>query len=297
MRGTGAASKGALAELIRPGVWMSLGALGGVLIAGVDRAVAAGAVSLEAVTVFSLTGASFLLTEAMLTSAVDAARPALGQALGGARRGEAARIYLRLVQGVSFAGPILALALFAANRAFVGAWAGAESYGGGRLDCWFALALLVNLGSLPHRALLSADLRAREATLWRLAEGALNLGLSVALALRFGLTGVAAGTALAAVCTSGWALPRLAARAADIPARRLVRPAAEGLAVAAALAPLAWMLRTATAHTGFAGAALAGAAIAAAGAAAGWRLALPESARRACAALLRERRRAWSAAV
>jgi O-antigen/teichoic acid export membrane protein len=292
-----ATTRTAVAELIRPGAWMSLGAVAGVLIAGVDRAVAGRFVSLEAVTVFALTGASFLLLEAMLTSAVDAARPAIGQALGSARRGEAARVYLRLATAAAAAGPVVALALFASNGAFVTAWTGAESYGGWRLDFWFALALVVNLWSLPHRALLSADLRAREATVWRSAEGGLNLVLSIGLALRFGIVGVAAGTAIAAMCTSCWALPCLATRSAGVSALRLAGPILQGMAVSVVLAPLAWVAHHAAMSAGFLGAVLAAAAVSGAGALLWWRLALPAQMRRTWVAVARERRRAWSAAA
>jgi O-antigen/teichoic acid export membrane protein len=283
--------------LIRPGAWLSLGGMAGLLIAGVDRAVVARAGSLEAVTVFALSGAAFLLAEAMLTSAVDAARPALGQALGAGRRQEAARIYLRLVNAAAVAGPLAALGIFAANRAFVTAWAGEQSYGGWTLDLWFGLALVVNLWSLPHRALLSADLRVREATLWRLGEGALNLALSVGLALRFGIAGVAAGTTLAGVSTSFWALPRLASHSADIPVRRILGPLFRGLALWAVLAPLAWLAREAADTRGFLAAALAAMAVSAAGGALWWRVGLTDESRRFWLVLARERRAAWPAAV
>jgi O-antigen/teichoic acid export membrane protein len=283
--------RAALGELIRPGAWLSLGAVAGVLVAGVDRAVVARAVSLQGVTVFALTGAAFLLAEAMVTSILDAARPMLAQAAGGGELREAARLYKTLAETAAAGG------IFAANRAFVGAWAGPELYGGWRLDAWFALALIVNLWSLPHRALLAADLRAREATLWRLAEGALNLALSVALAMRFGLAGVAAGTALAAVFTSWWALPLLAARAAGLSPRAALRPAAAGLALLALSAPVASLARQAAGEAGFLSAALAAGAAAVPAAALWWRIGLPTQLRMLLPARLRPRRRIWSEAV
>ena len=286
----------AFRELLRPGAWMSAGAVAGVLILGADRAVVARLISLEAVTVFALTGAAFLLMETMLTPAVDAARPALAQALGGSRRDEAQLLYRQLANAAAGIAPAAALGLFAANRAFVTAWAGAPSYGGMALDLWFALALVVNLWSLPHRALLSADLRAKPATLWRLAEGGLNLALSVGLAMRFGLAGVAAGTVLAATLTSCWALPRLAASSARVPVSSALRPLATAVALLLAVAPLAVLARQAAAGGGFLAAGLAAAIVSSAALTLWWKAALPDDARRTWIFHLREGRRAWSAA-
>ena len=289
------ATGAAFRELVRPGAWLSLGAAAGVLIVGVDRAVVARFVSLEAVTVFSLSAAAFLLAEAMLTSAVDAARPALAQALGARRRDEAARLYLRLVQGVAAAAPLTAVAIFTANRAFVTAWAGADSYGGWRLDACFALALVLNLWSLPHRALLSAALQVRKPALLRLAEGVVNLGLSVALAAQYGIVGVAAGTAIAGALTSLWALPVLAARAGGSSVREPALALARGLALSAALAPVALAVRGLAGAGGYLAAGLAAAAVMAAGAALWWRVGLEAEARLFVRTFVAQRRAAWQA--
>ncbi len=286
----------AFVELLRPGGWLSAGALAGLLIVGLDRAVVVRLFSLEAVTVYALSGAAFLLAESLLAPGVDAARPALAQALGRGRRDEARLIYLQLVNGVAGAAPAVALGVFAANRAFVVAWTGAESHGGLWLDLWLALALAANLWSLPHRALLSADLRAKPATLWRLGEGALNLALSVALGMRFGLAGVAAGTALAAALTSCWALCRLAAPSAGIPLRTAFRPLLRAAALSVAVGPLAFVLRESVGDGGFLVAAASGSLIGGAALALWWRTALPAFARRGWASQLRAGRRAWSAA-
>ncbi|MEZ5362577.1 MAG: hypothetical protein R2748_09665, partial [Bryobacterales bacterium] len=276
---------------------LSLGAAGGVLIAGVDRAVVARAVSLEAVAMFALSGAAYLLAESVMTCAVDAARPALAQALGHGDKAEARELYAKLCRGVASAAPLAALALLAANRAFVGAWAGPKLYGGPALDLWLASSLVVNLWSLPHRAFLSASLQIRPQTLWRLAEGGLNFVLSIALAWRFGIAGVAAGTVLASACTSMWALPRLAAAAGGGPAGRAWSGFGPSLAACAALAPLAWWTRELAGLASFGGAMLAAGAVSLAGAALWWRWGLSRETRLHWQTLARERRAAWQTAV
>ena len=292
-----AATRDAFRELFRPGLWLSLGAAAGVLITGVDRAVVARFVSLEAVTVFALSAAAFLLAETMLTSAVDAARPTLAQALGAERKPEAVQLYVRLVQSVGAAAPLAALSIFAANRAFVGAWAGTASYGGWQLDAFFGLALIVNLLSLPHRAFLSASLRVRRPTLLRLAEGVLNLAVSAALAVRFGVVGAAAGTVVAAALTSLWALPMLAAPVAGVHLQELLSTSLRGIGSVGFLLPLAFAVRSWAGPTGYLAAACAGLTVAVAGAALWWTVGLSREARRQVRSFVLERRATWQGAA
>ena len=252
-----------LAELgptLAGGVWLTAGSLAGVLIAGVDRIVVAKFLSLEATAAFALTAASFLLLEGLLTRAVDAARPFLAARLGAGRSDEARRLHGPLTMLCLLAGVVAAAAAFAANGSFVAVWAGPENYAGPAVDAFFASNLALHLWILPQRAALTAGWRLRRQVGVRLAEGALNLGLSVALVRPWGLAGVAAGTTLAALATSAWLLPRLAAGV--LGGERPFAACLPALALAAALAPVAWGARLfALAVGGWAGPLVAAAAV------------------------------------
>jgi len=191
------------------GVWQSIGAIAGLMIAGTDRILAGKFVSLEAVAVLALSGALFLFAEGFLTQVVDSARPGLAQALGAGLTDEAAVVYRRLmIAAVGLTLPACA-ALWSANGAFIVAWIGTDNYGGSYLDVLFAANLLLAMWALPHRAVLTAAATPHRASLIRLAEGAANLALSIALGLMYGLPGIVGATAIAA-CISAWTLHRLA---------------------------------------------------------------------------------------
>jgi O-antigen/teichoic acid export membrane protein len=68
------------------GAWFSAGAAAGLLISGTDRVVVGKLVSLEAVTVLSVTASAYVFAEATLSQLVNNARPALGQLFGEQRR-------------------------------------------------------------------------------------------------------------------------------------------------------------------------------------------------------------------
>jgi O-antigen/teichoic acid export membrane protein len=205
-------SREALRKVGRSGVWFSLGGLAGVLISGLDRAVAAKLISLQAVTVLYLSSRLYDLAEGLLSTVADSARPVIGRLLGQGSRTDALRIYRRVQRSTLLLSVIAALAIWAGNRAFITAWVGAELYGGAALDAALALALLAKMISLPSRAALAAGLVVKPQTLVRLAEGALNLALSICLAGIIGLAGIVLATSIAAAATSAWRLPRLAGR-------------------------------------------------------------------------------------
>jgi len=267
-----------LTQAARPGLWLTSGTIAGLLIAAADRLVAARWLSLEAVATLSVSAALFLLGDSLLNLLTDAARPLLAQSLGRRRGEDAARLYLGCSQVSAPLAVIVAAGVLAANRAFVTAWTGPENYGGWGLDMALAAALLTQVWTLPHRAVLTGALQVRPATLTRVAEGLLNLPLSIALAVRFGLPGVLWGTAVAALFTSAWALPRLAGRELDLDARSVWRPLKAAGWSAALLFPASWRLRE-MGLEGFAGAAFSAALIGGAGLLLLWTVGLDPSTR------------------
>jgi O-antigen/teichoic acid export membrane protein len=97
---------------------------------------------------------------------------------------------------------------------------------------------------MPNRMALIVGLRARPQSLIRVAEALLNLCLSILLALRYGLVGIAAATALASALTSCWQLPRLAANYFERGACEVLRETAAPLVLPLlALVPIAVCMR------------------------------------------------------
>jgi O-antigen/teichoic acid export membrane protein len=201
------------------GAWFSAGAAAGLLISGTDRIVAGKLLSLESVTVLSVTASAYVFAEATLNQLVNNARPALGQLFGEHRPAAIARVYRQLLAGATGLGLVAACGIWAANEAFVSAWVGPEQYGGALLDALLGVNCVLALAILPSRAVLAAHLTVRPQTLARLVEGGLNLVLTVWLTSRLGLVGTALSTSLAALAASFWYLPRLTLRVLRLEAR------------------------------------------------------------------------------
>lgn len=194
------------------GIWFSLGALSRVVIYSLDRTVAGKIVSLEAVTLLVLTGRLYYLARPVFESFSANAQPAIGQLLGDENRKQAlevARQLFILSNGITI---LISLSIWSANRQFVLAWIGRENYGGELLDTTMALSIILTNWVSPHRVVLSAAMMAKEQTLIRLIEAALNIALSLLLTMEFGLIGVALSTCLATLLTSFWMFPLLVAK-------------------------------------------------------------------------------------
>jgi O-antigen/teichoic acid export membrane protein len=188
----------------------------GILIQGLDRAVAARLVSLPSVTTLTLTGRLYYLAFGLLGQITNTARPALGQLLGRGDKKAALVSYLRIAKVSTGLSVLVALTILAGNSLFVSWWVGSDNYGGVWLDVAFAANLIVNCWILPNRATLAAGLVVKQNSLSRLVEGLFNIACSVVLGLHFGLPGVVFGTTVACLLSSFWYLPWLTAKMFEV---------------------------------------------------------------------------------
>ena len=226
------------------GFWFSLGGLASILSKSLDRTVAGKLVSLEAVTVMALTSRTYALAGGLLSQITDVARPGLGQLFGKKDLQGALTTYRHLF-ALSLGGAVVvSLALWAGNTSFVSWWVGGRNYGGWQVDLAFAANLMVQAYLLPHRATLSSALVVRPQTIIGLLEGALNLGLSIFLTLHFGIVGAVISTAIAALLTSMWYIPRLTANLFGLNySSFMVAEVKKKIVLLLLLFPVAWFAR------------------------------------------------------
>jgi O-antigen/teichoic acid export membrane protein len=178
-----------------------------------DRIVTAKLVSVEMVTTLALTGRMYALAWNVLQQVTGAARPALAQMIGAGDyegiRGRYHQIF-SISTGLAI---ISATSIWAGNAAFIAWWVGAQNYGGGLLDAFLALNLVVHTWVLPNRAILVAGMAfVPQNAIGRFVEGILNITLSILLGIRYGISGIVAATAISGILISCWYFPWLMAR-------------------------------------------------------------------------------------
>jgi O-antigen/teichoic acid export membrane protein len=231
-------------DLKKLNLWYAASNAANTVIQSMDRLIAARLISLASVTTLALTGRTYELAFLLLAPVTFAALPAVGQLIGEGNRAGAFNAYRRLFLLSNGLATVAALSIWSGNAAFVTRWVGAENYGGATLDTVMMLNLIALSWIMPNRMALMVGLRARAQALTRIVEAILNLCLSLLLARRYGLVGIAAATAVAASLTSCWQLPRLAADYFGRGFSEVLREAVVPLLLPlVALVPLAVLLR------------------------------------------------------
>jgi len=198
-----------LRGLANVGIWFTLGSIAGMAIDSLDSLVTAKVVSIATVTTLALTSRLYEFVGALVFVITDTARPMLGQLFGENKLEDAQKTYRHLVALSTGSAVVFALAVWAANCAFVTQWVGAANYGGSVVDTILALNLIMHMWVMPNRAVLSANLVVRPQTLARLVEGGVNLGLSIWFGYHWGLQGVLVATFISGCLTTVWYLPYL----------------------------------------------------------------------------------------
>lgn len=120
--------------------------------------------------------------------------------------------YLRVVRISMLIAVPLGICLAAFLRPFLELWAGADMFAGnGVLVALMGLHLLHAIGT-PGVMFLQGAGRNRELMHAEIANAVLNVALSIALVVRFGVAGAICGTLIAHLCSTFWVIQRLPAR-------------------------------------------------------------------------------------
>lgn len=199
-------------EIVSFSLYVFLNQLAGMLIFYTDTIVVGAIVGVVGAAVYHLTyRASDLLTQ-MNFRVADATLPAMAELHGRGKLDRLREVHgeaVRITALVAVPGALLYLFL---NEDFVRLWVGSESYGGPPLT--LAFTYLIVHHSVLHASAMSlvGAGRMKGIAYMSLVEAGLNLAISVYLARVVGLVGVALGTVVAGVLTSGWYAPYTACR-------------------------------------------------------------------------------------
>ena len=221
-----------LRQALRYSLFMFMVSAGAAVIFETDTLVIAGFLGAAAVTSYAIALRLTRGLTAFLHKVPDVLFPFYAgmQAAGDRRRLRENYLLSARLELVGAAAVMLGLAF--AWRPLIAAWVGPSSVVGSAV---FALALtLLLFESLVHPAavLAAATGGERRMATINIAEAVLNLGLSIAFVIRFGVVGVIGATVLAQALTNLWFLPGWAMRSLQLSVRQYV-----AATLARALAP------------------------------------------------------------
>jgi len=237
------ASRGEARELFTWSWLLWLNSFAVIVIYQTDNLVVASGQGLTAATVYTLTSRLPLYAMPIIAALGDSCLPAAVE-LGEQGKLDAMRdAYVRVMRLTAAAALAVGVVSVSFNEPFMRLWVGAHNYGGAALTLAFAAILFYRVMMQSAAIVVIGTGRIRGVVAMSVVEAALNLGLSLWWVGRYGLIGVAAGTAVAGALTSGWYVPRvvcraLRLRASDFLWHGIARPAI--CAAPAILAAVAW---------------------------------------------------------
>jgi O-antigen/teichoic acid export membrane protein len=243
--------------LLNPGLHFLLLALSGALIWGTSNIIISMFESAAAVTPYAVTFRLIFIPITWLTLGIGALGPTVTSLWVSGQLEQLERLLLELLK-LGMAGAVLVgIGLGFFGRSFVRLWAGPEAVASPSVMWTFVAILVVVSCTTCFELLLIATSRHERYAQISLAEGLMNLTLSLLLIRPLGTWGVALATLLAHLMGSAWFVPRSVTRMLSLPWRRVFReafapmlfPAAASLTCAALCASaidvddwLAWAL-------------------------------------------------------
>lgn len=190
--------------------------LGTTLIQQLDAFLAAWLISPHHAAVYSFTGKALDPVRLSSERFGPAFLPGLAHLAGEGKTDRAVEVSRRLLSVVSYIASVGAACVVALNFAFLPLWLGASKgavlFGGQPLTLLLAVSVVisVSVSTLCDVVFALGGIRVNAAV--RLLEGVVKLALQIALALRFGVVGLAVGAGLASLLVTGVFMPAAAAR-------------------------------------------------------------------------------------
>jgi O-antigen/teichoic acid export membrane protein len=194
-----ASGGGHIREMFGFGIYALLANSGSYLISGTDVLVVNKLFgSISAAIYYSSYVPAQVLWQMMFRLPSNAA-PAMSEMHGLGETGSIRGSYLRLLRYGFLLSIPLSLILWVVHRELVHIWVGNANYAGKAMTLSLALIVFVSAPNAICGTVLTCIGRVRTISFWVMSEGITNLGLSLFLARRFGLQGVAVGTAISAM--------------------------------------------------------------------------------------------------
>jgi O-antigen/teichoic acid export membrane protein len=219
-----------LKKLISFGGYFQIGRIANTVALSSDNIVIAGSLGAGSVTPYTFTSKLPIMFSVTLASKLpNAIFPAMTEMFANNETEKLRQTYKRLTffaVRLAFLGAAL---LFITNSTFVKLWVGSENYGGDFLNIIFVLWAIFDTVYRGATAVVYASGDLKQWTIASIIEAILNITISLILIRPFGLAGVALGTLISKLLTTGFYIPYWVCKKLDLPIivlfkKSIVRP-------------------------------------------------------------------------
>jgi len=203
--------KDELRNLLKHGIWFSIGGIAGILILRMDTFLIGKYISLALVASFTINIKLYQLADKLFGQVFNTMRPYFAQTFG---RNDLTRLkyYYDMSNSVALVLSIaIGMTVFFTSKSFISWWVGPDFYLGDDLNLLLFINFIVQSTVLPNRILLATSLfKIVQHNSFRIIEGIVKIVLSIILIGKFGVLGVVIASILSSLAFSNFALNILA---------------------------------------------------------------------------------------
>ncbi len=185
---------GSLRDRLSRGLWVSAAQFAQVLVQGTDLLIVGKLMGAAAVVPYFCTAKVLTVLGNQPLMLAESAQPALSELRTGESQERLARVCTALSRAMLIMSGAIACVVLAVNEGFVTWWVGREQYGGFLLTALLVAVMLMRHWNVTAVYALFAFGHDRRISLTTLADGAVTVGLSIVLVMRYGWIGAALGS-------------------------------------------------------------------------------------------------------
>ena len=214
---------GHLKSLLSFGGLFQVGRIANTVALSTDNIVIAGSLGAGSVTPYAFTSKLPIMLSVSIASKLPiAVFPAMTEMFAKNQSEKLRQVYRRLTYtNVRFAIFVSAIILVV-NPIFVELWVGQQNYGGDTLNYVFVGLALIDTIYRGTTAVVYASGDLKKWTIASIAEASFNIIISIILVGPFGLVGVALGTLISKILTTGFYIPYLICRKLELPINQFI---------------------------------------------------------------------------
>jgi O-antigen/teichoic acid export membrane protein len=216
-----------LASLVKPSIGFFGLTVASTLAFGLDNLVIGYAMGARAVTQYAVPFRLITVVTGAFSAGISALWPTITKFHASGRMGELRRGFILLMRVAVIFGAVGGLALWFLGPGFIRIWAGAGVFPGRATFGLQIVLMIIQLLLIPADAILMATSRHYGYAALAIAEGVLNLALSLWWVRYWGLAGVIGATIAARLLTNGWYMPTAALKAIGMNGAEFTRAIAQ----------------------------------------------------------------------
>jgi len=203
--------KDKLRNLLKHGIWFSIGGIAGILILRMDTFLIGKYISLALVASFTINVKLYQIADKIFGQFFNSLRPYFAQTFG---KNDYSRLkyYYNTANSIALVfSTAIGTVVYFSSRSFISWWVGPDFYLGDKINLLLLINFIVQSTVLPNRILLATSLfRIAEHNIFRIIEGLVKILLSVFLIGQFGLLGILFASIISSLTFSNFALNILA---------------------------------------------------------------------------------------